>query len=304
MQVWRKWKLKHWMWWLPIGVWLAYFYGPVAIYTLLQHQLSRAHHAQAMHLGDYRVTVEARPLAGINENLSGLTFRADTGTLWGIANGPSRVVEFTTEGQVLRTIAVRGGKDTEGITHLQGDDFMIVDEKTNTLWKVKIGADTAEIRLDHAPHMQLDLDSVHANLGIEAMSWSERDHHLWVGQEKWPMRVLELAGAEAAEGQSLPLHPLREWKAKGLFQWLLRDLASLTHLRQSGHLLLLSQESRVVVEFTPEGHAVGILPLWQRMHGLQSPVPQAEGLTVDDHGHLYIVAEPNLFYRFEKQSPR
>lgn len=299
------------MWWLllPLGLWLVYFYLPAALYTLLQHQFRSAASASSLGLGNYRVTVEAKPLPGISQNLSGLTFRADTGTLWGIANGPSRVVEFTTDGEVLRTIPVRGGKDTEGITHLEGDAFLVVDEKSNTLWQVAIGTHTQEIRLDTAPRLQLELDPLHPNLGIEALSWNARNRSVWVGQEKWPMRVVELAGeiphGPTVQGtQALKLHPVREWKAQGLFSWLISDLASLEYVPSSGHLLLLSQESRVVVEFTEQGEPVGVLPLWQRMHGLQGSVPQAEGLAVDPQGRLYIVAEPNLFYRFEKQALR
>ncbi|TRT27641.1 hypothetical protein DNP05_23700 [Salmonella enterica subsp. enterica serovar Panama] len=41
---------------------------------------------------------------------------------------------------------------------------------------------------------------------------------------------------------------------------------------------------------------------WWSLHrvvcGLRSDIPQAEGITSDDRDTLWIVSEPNLFYRF------
>lgn len=289
---------------LLIGLWLVFFYLPALVYYVLQQQ--KAPVSGAFGLGDYEVTVEAKAVQGIRQNLSGLTFHPESKTLFGIANGPSRVVEMTTDGEVLRVIRVRGGKDTEGIAHLHHDEFMIVDEKTNALWQVEIAKDTKVIHLDDAPHAQLSLDPSHKNLGVEALAWNAQDKTLWVGQEKWPMRVMEIAGelpvADGPAGkEKIKLHAQREWEAQGAMGWLLSDLASITNLNNSSNMLFLGQESGVVVEYTRDGDAVGILPLWRGMHGLRHGIAQAEGIAVDDQSHMYLVAEPNLFYRFEKR---
>lgn len=36
--------------------------------------------------------------------------------------------------------------------------------------------------------------------------------------------------------------------------------------------------------------------------GLLKGIPQAEGVTFDDEGYLYVVSEPNLFYRFVRET--
>ena len=290
-----------------ITLWHAYFYGAAALFAGLQQWQAAPAVKGSIELSRYRAVVQAKPLSGIEHNLSGLTFDTHTGTLFGIANAPSRIVQITTDGEVLRVIPVTGGKDTEGITHLGDNNFMVVDEKKNTLWSIEITQQTQEVFLEGASHLVLELDPLHKNLGIEAMSWSERNQTLWVGQEKWPMHVQELAVApitgthESAAEQLVP-HPLREWESSGFGKWLIRDLASMTQLEESGHLLMLSQESGVVVEYTVGGEALSILPLWCGWQGLKDAIPQPEGLTVDPQGNLYIVSEPNLFYRFEKPS--
>jgi uncharacterized protein YjiK len=36
--------------------------------------------------------------------------------------------------------------------------------------------------------------------------------------------------------------------------------------------------------------------------GLKDDVLKAEGITMDDDGNIYIIAEPNLFYQFARKN--
>jgi len=47
-----------------------------------------------------------------------------------------------------------------------------------------------------------------------------------------------------------------------------------------------------------------MMPLWRGFHGLQRKVPQPEGLAVGPNGAIYVLSEPNLFYRFERPPDR
>ena len=70
----------------------------------------------------------------------------------------------------------------------------------------------------------------------------------------------------------------------------------------SGNFLLLSEEAAVLTEYSRSGEILSLLPLWRGRHGLARKVPQPEGVTLGPDGALYLVSEPNLFYRFDKPS--
>ena len=79
-----------------------------------------------------------------------------------------------------------------------------------------------------------------------------------------------------------------------------RDLSSLQFDERSGHLLALSDESRLVLELDVEGRPLSTLSLRKGFQGLQATVPQAEGIAMDEAGTIYLVSEPNLFYVFKQ----
>lgn len=67
--------------------------------------------------------------------------------------------------------------------------------------------------------------------------------------------------------------------------------------------LFVAREKAVVIELDRAGDPLGSLTLRGGNHGLTDDVPQAEGLAMDDRGSLYVVSEPNLFYRFSRALP-
>ena len=64
---------------------------------------------------------------------------------------------------------------------------------------------------------------------------------------------------------------------------------------------MLSDESRLLLEVDEQGEPVSFISLSRGMNGLRGGIEQAEGVTMDTAGNIYIVSEPNLFYVLRKE---
>jgi uncharacterized protein YjiK len=56
----------------------------------------------------------------------------------------------------------------------------------------------------------------------------------------------------------------------------------------------------MLLELDELGEQVSFMTLLGGFNGLKETIPRAEGVAIDEQGTLYMVSEPNLFYRFEK----
>lgn len=251
-------------------------------------------------LPHYRVTLEAREIVGIEDDASGLTYSDATDTLFSIINAPPMVAELSLDGELLRRIPVRGVRDPEGITHIGGDIFALSDEREHQIYMVRIDAQTEEIDVQDAPRLGLGFDRT-KNLGIEGLSWDAVEQRLYLVKEKAPLRVLAIDGLPGVlDGSRFDLQ-INEWISPRASSLFVRDLSSLTLHEPTGHLLLMSDESALVIEYEPDGRPISVMPLWKGWHGLHARVPQAEGLALGPRGEIYVLSEPNLFYRFERE---
>lgn len=245
----------------------------------------------------YRVDIDALKIAGVAENASGLTYHPERNSLFSVINRPPQIIELGTDGTLRRTIAVQGVSDLEGITHVRGNQFFIADEGTQQLIHIEIDETQPVIDVKDRPRIGLALDQVR-NLGFEGVSWDHSQKRLFVVKEKQPLRLLELSGfATLLDTQRIDLQ-IREWIPKSSTALLISDLSSLTYHEESGNMLVLSDESRLVVELNSSKLASGLLVLRRGWHGLKDDVPQAEGIAVGPAGEIYVISEPNLLYRF------
>lgn len=247
--------------------------------------------------GAYRADIAGRTVAGVAGNLSGLTFSAATGTLFSVTNRPPQIVELSVEGGLLRLIPLQGFRDPEGITHVGGEVFLISDEGDQSLHRITLGPGTAPTATGPEGPIATGIGAW-PNMGIEGISWDASRNRLFLAQEMLPMRVLVAEGFDAAARPLPGPRPVAEWHPASLSSLVTLDLSSLTLHEPTGHLLLLSHLSAAVVEYDADGRLAGRLGLGAGQAGLAEGIAQAEGLALGPDGSLYVVGEPNLFYRF------
>ncbi|WP_420235166.1 SdiA-regulated domain-containing protein [Pseudomonas sp. ABY48] len=256
---------------------------------------------QAIALDQYRVTIEAQTIDGLDDDVSALTFDPIRKSLFTVTNKNAELVELSLDGKILRRIALIGFGDPEAVEFISEDIYVITDERQQRLIKVHLDDDTQF--LDAAEAEQLTL-GVHmsGNKGFEGLAYDSVGKRLFVAKERDPMLIYEVHGFPHHNPEkSYAIHVINNPKRDaGLF---VRDLSSLQYDERSGHLLALSEESRLIIELDIDGRPLSTLSLSKGRQGLQTTVPQAEGLAMDDDGILYLVSEPNLFYVFKKPQP-
>ena len=258
-------------------------------------------HEQAIALDQYRVTVEAQAIDGLADDVSALTFDPIRKSLFTVTNQNPELVELSLEGRILRRIALVGFGDPEAVEFISEDTYVITDERQQRLIKIHLDQDTRFLDAADAEQMTLGVH-MSSNKGFEGLAYDSVGKRLFVAKERDPMLIYEVHGFPHQNPEkSYAVHVINNPKRDaGLF---VRDLSSLQYDERSGHLLALSEESRLIIELDINGRPLSTLSLSKGSQGLQQTVPQAEGLAMDDDGTLYLVSEPNLFYVFKKPQP-
>ncbi|MCB5185958.1 SdiA-regulated domain-containing protein [Methylobacillus gramineus] len=273
----------------------AYFFRLEAI--ALHFWSSTSPHSQSgLNLKDYVVEREAVKIPGVGADLSDLSYNRETNTLFTVSNAQPWIVELGLDGRVLRKINVKGIKDMEGIAHIRGNQFVLLNEREHKLILTSIKDGVAEIDVSHDPELTLAMYAVD-NKGFEGVVWDADHHRLLLVKERSPKRVIAIHGfADALPHQPIQLRieKLAQTASCGL-----RDLSAVSYDHVSGNVLLLSDESRMVAEYDDQGNMLGTLALWRDFQGLKRNVPQAEGLAIGPDKRIYVISEPNLFYVFK-----
>jgi len=253
---------------------------------------------QSIGLDRYRVVIEARPIDGLEEDISALTFDPDRNSLFTVTNKNPDLIELSLEGRILRRVPLTGFGDPEAVEYVGRDSYVITDEREQRLIRVRLTEDTPFLDAKDAEQLTLGI-GLNGNKGFEGLAYDLQGKRLFVAKERDPMLIYEVHGfPHDNPEQPYAVHVVQDQKRDS--KLFVRDLSSLQFDERSGHLLALSDESQLVLELDVTGRPLASLSLRKGFQGLSQSVPQAEGIAMDDAGTLYLVSEPNLFYVFKK----
>ncbi|AGE27966.1 MULTISPECIES: SdiA-regulated domain-containing protein [Pseudomonas] len=274
------------------GVAWAMHWDDRGVLWVLERFESPAERQQSIWLPDYHAVIDAKLLPGMEgDEASDVSYNPQSKTLFSVMGKNPFLVELSLQGDVLRKMPLNGWNNPEALTVMENGLMAVVDERQHSLTIVKVDASTTALNKADFPSYDLG-PSRDQNKAFEAVAWDPRNQQLVLGEERPPaLFTWKSDGSQTLVGdkQKLTSNELD-----------VRNLSALAVDPRTGHLLVLSADSHLLLELDEHGKQVSFMTVLGGFNGLKNTIPRAEGVTMDDEGNLYMVSEPNLFYRFEK----
>ncbi|MFH1813155.1 MAG: SdiA-regulated domain-containing protein [Pseudomonadota bacterium] len=251
-------------------------------------------------LADYRL-VATYDLPSVQASeASAVTWNWDTDTLFVLGDEGDYVVEVNKQGQQLSSMNLFGFDDTEGLSYIGNGQFVLVEERLQDVYRFSYTAGGA-IGRNTLP--SVSVGPTVGNVGLEGLSYDPLSGRFIIVKEKTPQAVYD-AALDFTTGSAIvtelvpPANPFVR-----LFDTLdlsdvqtLTTVASLRGTADQDNLLIYSQETPRLMEVTRSGEVLS-------QFDFSAIAEDAEGVTIDGNGVIYIVGETPRLYVLAPTAP-
>lgn len=249
----------------------------------------------SINLASYKVSgnYSLGTLNGMGLEASGVTYARDRGTLFFVGDEGLGVVEISRTGQTLGSMSfsnwptASSNHDAEGLTYLGNGQLVVVEERLQDAFRFNYVAG-GSVALREADFVSIA--STVGNIGTEGISYDPRNGSFVSVKQDNPQAVLAGGLSFAKTGGVSTMTALFNADNKLGLNSLsdVQTLAPIDALAGSAaadNLLILSLDSKKLVEVNRQGDLLSSIDL----AGITTQA--IEGVTVDEHGVIYLVAE-------------
>ncbi|MFZ5522412.1 MAG: SdiA-regulated domain-containing protein [Pseudomonadota bacterium] len=236
-------------------------------------------------------------LGGRGLEASAVTYARDRGTLFFVGDEGLGVVEISRTGQTLGTLSFdwtgtgSTHNDTEGLAYLGNGQLVVVDERPQMAYRFSF-TNGGTVALNAQAKVALTGSAVSVgNFGTEGISFDPRDGSFFSVKQDNPAQLRQHTVNFAVGGGTSTNNVLLSGASSVLGLNSLSDVQTLAGVdalagtSAADNLLLLSLDSLKLVEVTRTGTILGALDL------SRFTTQAIEGVTIDEHGVIYLVAE-------------
>lgn len=244
-------------------------------------------------LADYRLvaTYDLPPVQA--SEASAVTWNWDTDTLFVLGDEGDYVVEVNKQGQQISSMNLFGFDDTEGLSYIGNGQFVLVEERLQDVYRFSYTAGGA-IGRNTLP--SVSVGPTVGNVGLEGLSYDPLNGRFIIVKEKTPQAVYD-AALDFTTGSATitELVPPANQFARLFDTRDLSDVQTLTTVMSlrgtadQDNLLIYSQETPRLMEVTRSGEVLS-------QFDFSAIAEDAEGVTIDGNGVIYIVGETPRLY--------
>ncbi|EFU6831975.1 YjiK family protein, partial [Salmonella enterica] len=224
----------------------------------------------ALALSSYKAVIQQKPVAGVESNLSGLTYSAEDRMLFAVINNPPELVWLTTEGQLVGRMPLQGIHDPESIAWSGGNQFQIGSEKDGAVYKTQVDIQRGTMQI--ISMVKLEGYDKAKNKGLEGTAWDAKNERLYAAKERKPIMIKEVEMSKNGITRALP----------SAITASVSDVSGLEYHAPTNSLLVLSDESKMILEVSSEWRVRDRLFLTAEWSGLRDDIPQPEGIAMDN----------------------